>query len=171
MSYFKGLADMVKPVSPTADGPLPTLVKCGIRGNEIDFVVEQSVRASRTQSVAILFRNRADEARFSNRLPGGSIRLHRKMSTWQAGPGVRFGTYHSAKGLEFDVVVLPFLSSDRLPDSDEIAAFGEDDAAMRDGRLLYVAVTRAKTRLIMTYTGEVTKLLPDQSDLFERPDL
>lgn len=171
MPYFRSLPDMVKPVSPTADGPLPTLVMCGSRNSEIDLLVEQSVRASRTQSVAILFRNRADEKEVVQHLPAGSIRLHREMSTWQAGPGIRFGTYHSAKGLEFDVVLLPFLSADRLPDPDEIAAFGEDDAAMGDGRLLYVAVTRAKTRLVMTYTGEVTELLPDDSGLFEKLEL
>src|SRR5260221_14764982 len=54
MPYFRSLPDMVKPVSPTADGPLPTLVMCGSRNSEIDLIVDQSLRASRTQSVAIL---------------------------------------------------------------------------------------------------------------------
>jgi superfamily I DNA/RNA helicase len=35
---------------------------------------------------------------------------------WQAGPGIRYGTYHSAKGLEFDAVILPFCNHEKLPD-------------------------------------------------------
>ncbi len=168
MPYFRGLPDMVEPLSPTADGPPPTIVRCPTHRNEIDLILQQAIRAAKTQSVAILFRDRADEDKISGRLPPGSIRLHRKMHTWQAGPGIRYGTYHSAKGLEFDVVLLPFLSADRLPDPTEVEEFGKADAAAQDGRLLYVAVTRAKTRIVMTYSGELTELLPDRPELFER---
>ena len=49
-----------------------------------------------------------------------------------------------------------------------IAAFGEEEAMIQDGRLLYVGVTRAKTRLILTYSGEVTHLLPADPGLYER---
>jgi superfamily I DNA/RNA helicase len=171
MPYFKGLPDMVEPLSPTADGPLPTVVRCKDRRSEIDLILQQAVRSARTQSVAILFRDRADEEQVARILPPGSIRLHRKMNTWQAGAGIRYGTYHSAKGLEFDVVLLPFLSSDHLPDPTEVEEFGAADAAAQDGRLLYVAVTRAKTRIVMTHTGDPTELLPDRTDLFERLEL
>lgn len=168
MPYFKDLPDMVQPVSPTADGPLPTLVKCSSVEKEIQFVVSQAVNASRTRNVAILLRNRQAEELFTSQLPRGSIRLDRDMTTWQAGPGIRYGTYHSAKGLEFDVVILPFCSQDRLPDPEGVATFGEEDAAIQDGRLLYVGVTRAKTNLIITYYGGVTSLLPSGSGLYER---
>ncbi len=60
------------------------------------------------------------------------------------------GTYHSAKGLEFDTVVLPFLSAHRLPHPPDVFAFGEDEAASQDSKLLYVGVTRAKANLILT---------------------
>ena len=36
----------------------------------------------------------------------------------------------------------------------------------QDGRLLYVGITRARTRLIMTYTGVVTELLPCDDGLY-----
>jgi superfamily I DNA/RNA helicase len=168
MPYFKDLPDIVEPVSPTADGPLPTLVACSSVGEEVKFVVSQAMNASRTRNVAILLRNRQDEALFTSQLPKDCIRLHRDMTTWQAGPGIRYGTYHSAKGLEFDVVILPFCGKDRLPDPEGIATFGEEDAAIQDGRLLYVGVTRAKTNLILTYCREVTSLLPNRPGLYER---
>lgn len=168
MPYFKDVPDLVEPVSPTADGPLPTLVECSSIEEESQLVILQAIQAMRTQSVAILLRARQDENLISPRLPRGSIRLHREMTTWQAGPGIRYGTYHSAKGLEFDVVILPFCSSKRLPDPEGVATFGEEDAIAQDGRLLYVGVTRAKTRLIITYNGEITRLLPTNTSLYER---
>ena len=168
MPYFKDFPDMVEPVSPTADGPLPTLVKFPSVSQEIEFVVSRAVNVSRTLNVAILFRDRKDEEMITLHLPKSSIRLHRDMTTWQASPGIRYGTYHSAKGLEFDMVILPFCSNEYLPDPDGIEAFGEKDASIKDGRLLYVGVTRAKTRLILTYTGEMTSLLPVEVGLYER---
>jgi len=168
MPYFKDVPDIVEPVSPTADGPLPTLVKCSSVGEEIAVAASQAINASRTLNVAILLRNRQDEDLIAPRLPKGSIRLHREMTTWRAGPAVRYGTYHSAKGLEFDMVILPFCSSERLPDPDGIAAFGKEDATIQDGRLLYVGVTLAKTRLVITYSGEATPLLPMDSNLYEK---
>ncbi len=75
---------------------------------------------------------------------------------------------HSSKGLEFDAVILPFFSRDRLPDPDSVAAFEEEEATTREGRLVYVAVTRAKTYLVITYTGELTTLLPSNRALYEQ---
>jgi len=59
MPYFNGIPDIIEPVAPMADGPLPTLVHFRSRDDEVDLVVEQSARLSRTRSVAILLRNRA----------------------------------------------------------------------------------------------------------------
>lgn len=168
MPYFRGVADLVEPVEPSADGPLPTIIQCSSIEEEIDLVVTQATGYSQSLSVAILFRNREDEGQVVRRLPRDSIRLHRNMTTWRSGPGVRYGTYHSAKGLEFDLVILPFCSDDRLPDPEMVEAFGEKDAMSQDGRLLYVGVTRAKTRLLITYTGEITRMLPVNNELYRK---
>ncbi|MCL6449368.1 MAG: AAA family ATPase [Armatimonadetes bacterium] len=168
MPYFTGTADLVEPVTPTADGPLPTLVHCSSKEAEIELAINQAIQMAKTQSVAILTRDRAAEKTIKSRLPRTAIRLHRDMTTWQAGPGIRYGTYHSAKGLEFDAVILPFCDRETLPDPKEIEAFGWDEATRQDGKLLYVGVTRAKTRLIITYSGEPTNLLPDDANLYER---
>lgn len=168
MRYFLDVPDIVEPVSPTADGPLPTLVECSSSDKEIELAVSQAVTASRTLSVGILLRNRQDEEHLRHRLPAGCIRLHRDMTTWQTGPGIRYGTYHSAKGLEFDMVILPFCGSERLPDPEAVAAFGKEDSIIQDGRLLYVGITRAKSRLIITYNGAITHLLPTDAGLYNK---
>ena len=43
---------------------------------------------------------------------------------------------------------------------------GLEDATATDGRLLYVGVTRARTALLLTYTGEQTPLLPPNRSLY-----
>ena len=94
-------------------------------------------------------------------------RLHREMGSWNDGPGIYYGTYHSSKGLEFDHVILPFLEDNNLPDSDHILSHGQEDAMTHYGRQIYVAVTRAKSELLLLYTGEVTPLLPKDSSLYK----
>ncbi len=171
MPYFNGIADLVEPSTPRAQGELPVLVKCSDLNKETEVAVRYAKANSKNQSVAVLFRNRRQENAIKRSLPQNAIRLHRDMSTWQAGPGIRYGTYHSAKGLEFDMAILPFLSKDNLPDSEDVGSLGRDDALTHDGRLLYVAVTRAKTRLFMSYSGELTELLPIQNGLYRKETL
>jgi len=168
MPYFSGIPDLVEPSAPSAAGELPTLVKCENKEKEIELTLKLANANASNQSVAILFKNRDYERQIKGKIPHESVRLHREMTTWQAGPGIRYGTYHAAKGLEFDMVILPFLSQDNLPDQGNIEAFEREDALTHDGRLLYVAVTRAKTRLVLIYSGERTELLPSGSGLYKK---
>ena len=159
---------MVEPMFSRNDGPLPTLVQCGSRKEQIEIAVYIAKDSGKTKSVAILFKNREQERLVSDRLPNGSKRLHRDMESWHEGHGIYYGTYHSAKGLEFDLVILPFLEEDNLSDPEYKACHGEEDAHTRYGRLIYVAVTRAKTELLLLYSGAVTPLLPADSSLYIR---
>lgn len=168
MPYFQGTADLVQPTTATADGPLPTIVQCSSLEEEIKLVAKQATLSAKTLTVAVLFRSRHDEAKIRQHLPRDSTRLHRDLKHWPTGPGVYFGTYHAAKGLEFDAVILPFCTDKKLPSLELVEAFGEHDASVADGRLLYVGVTRAKTRLIITHTDTISRMLPTQSDLYTR---
>ncbi len=71
-------------------------------------------------------------------------------------------TIHQAKGLEFDAVFVPSLVEGRLPQSGRAQRFelppavleplvrGREDVIAEERRLLYVAMTRARTRLYLT---------------------
>lgn len=168
MPYFRDLPDLVEPVTPTAAGPLPTIVECSSLEIEIELVVEQARELAKTRSVAILFRKRSDERKVIPRLGTNAIQLHGEMHSWQSGPGIRYGSYHSSKGLEFDAVILPFFSNEKLPDQELVKTFGKEDALIQDGRLLYVVTTRGKTILIMTYNGILTEMLPTDESLYEK---
>ncbi|HEX2044462.1 MAG TPA: ATP-dependent DNA helicase UvrD2 [Gaiellaceae bacterium] len=67
------------------------------------------------------------------------------------GRGVTLLTYHRAKGLEFEAVLLPNLVEGELP-------FRRADAA-EERRLLYVGMTRAKRHLELTWSGKPSRFL------------
>ena len=165
MPHFPDDPDLVEPISPAADGPPPALRRFRSESEEIRFVLDRARILARTGTTAILFRTRHQE-RCAQSL-AGATRLHRELNRWPAGPGLFYGTYHSAKGLEFDSVFLPLLSDEHWPDGRDVRDIGEQEATIRDARLLYVGITRAKSSLILTFTGRVTRLLPTSEDLYQ----
>jgi DNA helicase II / ATP-dependent DNA helicase PcrA len=66
------------------------------------------------------------------------------------GRGVQLLTYHRAKGLEFEAVLLPFLEVGELP----IRQAKTQEAVAEERRLLYVGLTRAKRHLLLSTSGE-----------------
>lgn len=91
--------------------------------------------------------------------------------TGRAMPGVKVGTYHRAKGLEFKRVYLPGLD-DAYPRNQS-----DPDDLIEAGSLLYVAMSRAKDELTLSYAGRpsmfIDALLPHvdvaQGMAFARP--
>ncbi|PKN59373.1 MAG: DNA helicase UvrD [Deltaproteobacteria bacterium HGW-Deltaproteobacteria-14] len=79
-------------------------------------------------------------------------------------PGVRMTTMHNAKGLEFKAVIVHGVGADRLPTRRALLMpdpQDRDDAIARERRLLYVAMTRARDDLTVTWTGEPSPFLAD----------
>lgn len=160
MPHFRDTSDLVEPTVPArAAAALPTLAPCANEAAEIDLLRGFVTDAAKVTRVGILTHTRHQARLVTRGIPGVQM-LHDGYTDWQEGPGVFAGTYHSGKGLEFDVVVLPFCSAHQIPDPETVAAFGEQEAAARESRLLYVGVTRAKRELLITYSGELTPLLP-----------
>jgi hypothetical protein len=74
---------------------------------------------------------------------------------------VKVGTHHRAKGLEFKVVFLPGLSDGEFP---RPAQVGMDDHEHADQlalqmSALFVAMTRARDRLVLSCTGDPSQVL------------
>lgn len=61
---------------------------------------------------------------------------------------VRLSTVHQAKGLEFDVVFVIMLCDGLFPNQRAIGEFEEDE---EERRLFYVAITRARNELYLSY--------------------
>jgi DNA helicase-2/ATP-dependent DNA helicase PcrA len=67
-------------------------------------------------------------------------------------------TVHSAKGLEFHAVFITGLEEGLFPHEQSV---NEDDGLEEERRLMYVAITRARTRLYMSFAQ--TRLLHGQT--------
>jgi DNA helicase-2/ATP-dependent DNA helicase PcrA len=79
----------------------------------------------------------------------------------QAGEGmeaVQLMTAHSAKGLEFHIVFISGLEEGLFPHEQSVT---EEDGLEEERRLMYVAVTRARTRLYLSFAQ--TRLLHGQT--------
>ena len=76
---------------------------------------------------------------------------------------VVIGTMHAAKGLEFRAVALVGCDSEHLPLRDALARADGDEARQlveeQERHLLYVACTRARESLLITYSGKATSYL------------
>lgn len=74
-------------------------------------------------------------------------------------------TMHNAKGQEFSCVVLFDISRGQVPNPTAVAhAAPEDrpDVLLRERSLLYVAASRARDKLLVTWSGEPSELLGGQ---------
>ena len=167
MPHFPDDPDLVEPTAPAADGPLPALVHQPSESAECRLVVSRATDLAQTGTVAVLFRTREQENETQRYLPRGATRLHRDLNVWPTGPGLFYGTYHASKGLEFDTVFMPFLSAERWPHPPDVAILGREEAAVRDSRLLYVGITRARSTLVLTHAASPTALLPTTAELYQ----
>jgi superfamily I DNA/RNA helicase len=90
-------------------------------------------------------------------------RIHRNQPDNPLESGIRIGTMHRVKGLQFNYVFLPSLNTGILPlqrgldDCADPAA--QDDFITGERCLLHVAATRAKKQVIASYHGQPSSLL------------
>ena len=79
--------------------------------------------------------------------------------------GVRAGTMHAMKGLEFQAVAVIGVEEGAVPDLAAITADDEDPLAhaqdlQRERCVLFVACTRARDHLYVSATGKLSTFLP-----------
>ena len=76
---------------------------------------------------------------------------------------ISVSTMHRAKGLEFRAVAVLGLSDRALPSAQRLAELGDpgdqEDFIAQERHLLYVAATRAREWLLLSYAGEASRFL------------
>ncbi len=73
------------------------------------------------------------------------------------GEGVTLSTIHRAKGLEWDAVFIPQLTEGTLP----IRQASDPAALAEERRLLYVAITRARRHLALSWSGRASRFVAE----------
>ncbi len=80
--------------------------------------------------------------------------------------GVRIGTMHRVKGIEYDYMIVADVDDLTIPNPAAVnrAGMSETDHAIalkQERSLLYVALTRARKAVMVSWVGERSRLLPD----------
>lgn len=173
-SYWDKSDDMVIPTDFIAEGPNPVLVGFKSRKGEINWLVEQVRTGMNVSSNVVVCRNRATIDELRQIMNSKGIRttvINKDQAGFATVKGVYLSTYHSVKGLEFENVFVPFLTETVLPDPDTVQNAADEQSALADElKLLYVAATRSKYGLLMSYHKTLTYLFPSESVHYEYID-
>lgn len=142
---------IVTPESAGRRGAFPELIRCESDWQERDCIVErirdEHGHGRAYTDMAVLYRTYGQAKQIESALQKAGIPYasttdsRGKSELYGDADTVKIVTMHSSKGLEFGLVLIPFLGEMPKPGEPE-----QDEA-----RLLYVAMTRAIDRLVMTY--------------------
>ena len=170
---MEGRAEEHRYVSPRS-GPEPLLIHASDRDQEIkeagallDLWLEEDRDAgeqSAPETIAVLVRDRYQRDAVVTGLAqqGIEVRPVDREAVGRGRPVVM--TMHRAKGLEFRKVLLFDVSEDSIPRSLRDQRYSEadrTDALLRERSLLYVAATRARDQLAISWSGRKSPLLEE----------
>lgn len=167
---MEGQAEEHHYVSPRS-GPEPLLLHASDRADELSKAAElltvwleqdRDSEDSAPETIAILVRDRYQRDAVVNGLAqhGIEVRAVDREAAGRGRPVVM--TMHRAKGLEFRKVLLFDVSKNAIPRSLWDQQYSEadgDDALLRERSLLYVAATRARDQLAISWSGEASPLI------------
>ena len=170
---MEGRAEEHRYVSPRS-GPEPLLIHASDHDQEIkeagallDLWLEEDRDAgeqSAPETIAVLVRDRYQRDAVVTGLAqqGIEVRPVDREAVGRGRPVVM--TMHRAKGLEFRKVLLFDVSEDSIPRSLRDQRYSEadrTDALLRERSLLYVAATRARDQLAVSWSGRKSPLLEE----------
>jgi superfamily I DNA/RNA helicase len=151
------------------NGPPPELLGCANRAAEVAAAVERvkawtSVgRTSGAGTIGILVRRKRDANTVFQALTRVGVKARLVASDGATGAEpVHVVTMHSAKGGEFERVIVLHVDDETVPDSYALAQVDADerqDQLARERFLLYVACSRARDQLVITWSGEPSRFL------------
>ena len=167
---MEGQAEEHHYVSPRS-GPEPLLLHATDRADELSKAAEllrvwleqdRDSEDSAPETIAVLVRDRYQRDAVVNGLAQHGIEV-RAVDREAAGRGMPVVmTMHRAKGLEFRKVLLFDVSRNAIPRSlrdQQYSDADRDDALLRERSLLYVAATRARDQLAISWSGEASPLI------------
>lgn len=167
-SVEEGLeASEIDNVVSISHGAEPEIRKCSTEEEEIKYIVgkikELKESGENPDNICIAVRTNAEVKKYEEALSEevGRFVLIEKQEDARGFSGVRVATMHRIKGLEFDHVFIAGMSNDfltKLKSRSKTQSSLERNIA-KERCLLYVAITRAKKNVYISYSGELCELL------------
>lgn len=148
-------------------GPLPQLIPCATLSDELDraadLIRSWIAETDAPETIAVLVREQRQRDRLVIGLAERGVTV-RAVDREHIKPGQPVAmTMHRAKGTEFSKVLLFGIDEGAIPRSLRDEQYAEDawsDALLRERSLLYVAATRARDELALSWNGDPSQLLP-----------
>ncbi|MCU1700466.1 MAG: UvrD/REP helicase [Mycobacterium sp.] len=154
------------------NGPQPELQACADQTEELKFVANKLASwleegDVEPESIAVLTRSQDERDRFVRGLGerGVTVRAVDKSAAAPGQPVVM--TMHRAKGMEFSRVILSGADDKHVPSPATLRAVPDEERAealLRERSLLYVAASRARDALVVTWSGKRSELLRSAED-------
>lgn len=165
----KDKSEYTVPMLPTVIGEdYPYIISCPNDAAEKEFLKKLvNKRLKEKLTIGILYRTYKEFNEVKQLLDQNRIKFERveKDTKWSLmEPGVKLSTLHSAKGLEFDIVIIPFFNSMQYPLESTMEGADEsqiEELKIKERNLLYVAMTRARSMLYLLYSGSVSPFLSE----------
>ncbi len=138
-------------------GPLPVLRAFESSMEEYDWIADEILSLSKEEyslkDIAILHRRREGVKEVAQALHRREITCDSVTATDATKPAVTTSTFHSAKGLEFEIVFICGLEELRMDEEIDVQSDEYQQLLDQERKLLYVAMTRARRMLNVTYSG------------------
>ena len=168
-SVEEGLeASEIDNVVSISHGPEPEIRGCSTEEEEIRYILgkikELKELGENPDNICIAVRTNAEVKKYEEALSEekvGRFVLIEKQEDARGFSGVRVATMHRIKGLEFDHVFIAGMSNDFLT---KLKSRSKTQSSLernitKERCLLYVAITRAKKNVYISYSGELCELL------------
>ena len=148
-------------------GPVPRLMPCATLTEELDKAAELLrswvATTNAAETIAVLVREQRQRDRLVTGLAERGVTIRAvDREPIKAGQPVAM-TMHRAKGTEFSRVLLFGIDQSAIPRPLRDEQYAEEawaDALLRERSLLYVAATRARDELAVSWSGDPSQLLP-----------
>lgn len=154
-------------------GPKPIVKVCKSWGEEVDYMHQLLKEIQKEDvpeyNICIVARTHSALDGYVDSLKQRGHSFHEVTSRDQrTRPGIRCGTMHRVKGIEFDYIIAAGVDDGLVPLNSALAdldnPFAEEEAENRERALLYVSVTRARKVAFITSSGNPSRFLKSSKD-------
>ncbi|MFC6013004.1 3'-5' exonuclease [Nocardia lasii] len=148
-------------------GPNPRLIECPSVTEELGVIADQikqwiEVDKVAPGDIAVLARAQQDRDLIARALREREVNVEILDDELPGGDRALVLTMHRAKGMEFRCVILAGVDSEHVPSQAQLRGMPEEELAeaqQRERSLLYVAASRARDELVVTWSGQISELL------------
>ena len=154
--------EFTDPSTTARKGRMPIVIQCQSIEQEKDIIIKtiQKHLERDSETIGILYRSNSErdvicEWLYNARIPYQNIKNLREGEPYRE--RLLLCTMHSAKGLEFDTVIVPCFNSNIMPSVASLTVSDPDELATAintERKLAYVSFTRPRKELYISFHGE-----------------